>query len=253
MSETTYIPSGGLIGKLNRLNARLRAREPMGLKKELVVSVSFDDFPKSAREFGAKALEKRGWRGTYYTAAGFSGTNTHHGTMMDAGDILALADAGHEIACHTLNHVDLCRAGKNTATAQVEANATALSAIGCKAHLSHFAFPFGEASPSVKMALSRRFKTLRGVQPGLNRTGDDRLLLKAVGIDGGPAGIARCHAWVKMGCRDPGWLIFYAHDIQENPTDWGCTPAEFESVLDAVEKANARVMPIGEAYDYLTE
>ena len=45
----------------------------------------------------------------------------------------------------------------------------------------------------------------------------------------------------------PGWLIYYAHDIQDEPTQWGCTPAQFERVCEAVEASGAQVMTMAEA------
>jgi hypothetical protein len=29
-----------------------------------------------------------------------------------------------------------------------------------------------------------------------------------------------------------GWVIFYTHDVSEDPSEWGCTPAQLEAVVD---------------------
>lgn len=253
MTENTYIPSSGLTGKLKRIRARLFERDPIHIAPDqLVVSITFDDFPKSAVECGAEELEKRGWRGTWYAAAGFAGSDTHHGAMFDGSDIRRLAEAGHEIACHTLDHIDLGQSSGDDTLAQIEANRETLKGLGQNSGLPAFAYPYGEASPSSKRVLAQRFETLRGVRPGINRTGDDRNLLKAVGIDGGNDGLAAAKAFVDEGTTRPGWLIFYAHDIQDNPTEWGCTPDQFRSLLDHVLKRGANVLPVTEAYRALT-
>ncbi|WP_394694464.1 polysaccharide deacetylase family protein [Hyphobacterium sp.] len=253
MTENAYIPSSGLTGKLKRMQARLFERDPIHIAPEqLVVSITFDDFPKSAVESGAAELEKRGWRGTWYAAAGFAGTGTHHGPMFDQSDIQRLEEAGHEIACHTLNHIDLGQASAEGTLAQINANRDALKALGQKSGLPAFAYPYGEASPVSKRILAQHFETLRGVRPGINRTGDDRNLLKAVGIDGGESGLATAKAFVDEGTTRPGWLIFYAHDIQDQPTEWGCTPGQFRDLLDHVQKSGANVLPVTEAYRALT-
>jgi peptidoglycan/xylan/chitin deacetylase (PgdA/CDA1 family) len=249
MTDTAYIPSGGLTGKIKRMKARLFERDPIRLSTDrLVVSITFDDFPKSAVAVGATELEKRGWRGTWYASGGFAGTDTHHGAMFDSSDLERLAASGHEIACHTLNHSDLGQASTEAAMAQLDTNAETLGQMGLKSSMPAFAYPYGETAPSIKRALSGRFETLRGVRPGINRSGADRNLLKAVGIDGGAAGLARAKAFVDEGCESPGWLIFYAHDIQDQPTEWGCTPEEFTELLDHIAESGANVLPVTEAY-----
>lgn len=253
MTETAYIPSSGLTGKLKRLMARLFERDPLQITPGcLVVSITFDDFPKSAVEAGRTELEKRGWRGTWYASAGFAGTDTHHGPMFDAGDIRQLEDSGHEIACHTLNHTDLGQASAEITRAQADANYAALRDMGLKSGLPAFAFPYGEASPASKRELATLFETLRGVRPGINRRGDDRNLLKAVGIDGGATGLSRAREFVDEGIKRPGWLIFYAHDIQASPTKWGCTTEEFTGLLDHIQNSGAKVLPVTQAYRWLT-
>jgi peptidoglycan/xylan/chitin deacetylase (PgdA/CDA1 family) len=254
MPDNAYIPSGGLTGKLKRLQARLLARDSIRINPDrLVISISFDDFPKSAAEVGAQELECRDWRGTYYASAGFAGTNTHHGLMFDAGDISRLQEAEHEIACHTLNHVDLGKADTAMTTAQSDGNRAALQELGLKGGLPAFAYPYGEAAPRNKRVLSNRHETLRGVRPGVNRTGDDRNLLKAVGIDGGVEGLTTAHAYIDKAAEQPGWLILYAHDIQDDPTEWGCTPTQFTDVLDHIREVGAEVLPVTEAYRSLIE
>jgi len=253
MTDNAYIPASGLSGKLKRIQARLFERDPIHIAPEqLYVSVTFDDFPKSAVEAGAVELEKRNWLGTWYAAAAFAGTDTHHGPMFDAEDIRRLEGAGHEIACHTLNHADLGQTSADAALAQSKANRDALTNMGLKSGLPAFAYPYGEASPSSKRVLATKFETLRGVRPGINRSGDDRNLLKAVGIDGGEDGIATAKAFVDEGKARPGWLIFYAHDIQETPTEWGCTPTQFVELLDVIQASGAKVLPVTQAYRSLT-
>lgn len=248
MTATPYIPSGGLTGKLVRMNARLRARKPM--KFELgkpLVSITFDDFPRSAALTGRRMVEERGWRGTWYASCDFIDSTTHHGAMMSAEDLTSLDAAGHEIACHTLSHTDAARVALPELLTQIDQNADAARAAGLTRAFTNFAYPFGEASPQAKTALMSRFDTLRGVRPGVNRTGDDLALLKAVGLDGGDTGITKALGWIEDAVASPGWLILYAHDIQDHPTEWGCTPQEFKQVLDAVAASGAAVLTVRDA------
>lgn len=242
MRASAYTPSGGIAGKVKRQLARRLARAPLAIPAGQYVSFTFDDFPKSAVEIGAALLERHGWRGTWYAATGFLGRDTHHGAMFDAGDIARLSEAGHEIACHTTSHLDAASAPLSTTLEDAAGNTAALESFGVE--ITNFAFPYGEATPGVKRELGKRYDTLRGVQPGINRDGADRHLLKAVGVDGGEPGIDRALGYLREMGNTPGWLIYYIHDVQEVPTEWGCRPDQLARVCDAVAKSGVEVCAV---------
>tara|TARA_R110002096_G_scaffold53369_2_gene138729 strand:+ start:339 stop:1103 length:765 start_codon:yes stop_codon:yes gene_type:complete len=251
MTQAAYIPSGGLTGKIKRQAARRLARAPLSIPSGTrIVSFTFDDFPKSAVEQGASALEYHGWRGTWYAAMGFAGGSNHHGPLFDAGDINRLADAGHEIACHTHSHGDGASAPLTVTLDDVRRNTEALEGLGVQ--IDNFAYPYGEATPALKAALAKRYQSMRGVQPGINQDRADRRLLKAVGIDGGDSGVATARRYLEGLQQDGGWLIYYIHDVQETPTEWGCTPEQLEDVLEAVKQSGADVRTIRDAMTAFT-
>jgi len=250
MTPTPYVPAGGLTGKLRRIAARALSVTPMTLNLDRsLVSFTFDDFPRSAATTGAGLLERHGWRGTYYASGGFAGGQTHLGRMYDCGDLARLDAAGHEIACHTYAHGDSAALGPTATQADCARNRTYLEMAGLETALDSFAFPYGEASPGAKSALLRRYRALRGVRPGVNRTGTDRGLLKAVPLDGGEAGLERALDWIEDAALKPGWLIFYGHDVREDHSPWGCTPAFLDTVCMAVARAGHDVLTVRAALD----
>jgi peptidoglycan/xylan/chitin deacetylase (PgdA/CDA1 family) len=251
-TEAVYVPPGGLTGKLRRLRARLGARHRLAIRLDTpLVSITFDDFPRSAATRGRDALERRGWRGTFYASACYAGQTTHLGEMYRSEDIADLARRGHEIGCHTHSHLDASGTALDEVIADVARNAQALAEMGCRQTLTTFAFPYGETRPEVKTALMRRFRVLRGVKAGINRNGADGALLRAVAIDGGETRIARAVAYARSLAMRPGWLILYGHDVRDDPSPWGCTPAQLERVLDAVAESGTEVLPVREALDRL--
>lgn len=243
-----YIPSGGLAARLQRQAARFLAQDRIKSPRlRPLVSFSFDDFPQSARAITEQELEPRGWRATFYTACGFSGQSNHHGEMMRGADVTALYARGHEIACHTYSHIDCAKADPDTMLADIDRNTQALAALGIPAPVS-FAFPFGEATPAAKRSLSERFMTLRGVRSDLNASqGFDARFLRSVPLDGGDEGIGAALRHIDQLARNGGWLIFYAHDVRDTPSDWGCTPDQFRRVVQAVETIGADVMTVRDA------
>lgn len=248
-----YKPAGGFLGKLRRLAARAGARRPIEASIDApVISFTFDDFPRSAALVAAPMLEQRGWRGTYYTALGFLGTTTHLGEMMKRPDIEALRARGHEIACHTHAHLDASHCDPAVFADDCERNCADLMDLGISSPHTSFAFPYGEATAATKRALQSRYGALRGVRHGINRKGDDLNLLKAVALDGGKAGLDKALAAIREAGRDPGWLIFYGHDVRETPSEWGCTPDFLATVCAEVRAQDIPVLTVGDTLAMLS-
>ncbi|MBL4537427.1 MAG: polysaccharide deacetylase family protein [Oceanicaulis sp.] len=246
--DVVYRPRGGLAGRVQQQLARRLGVTPLRINLDRpIVTFSFDDFPRSALELGAVRLKARGWRGTYYVSGGLAGVTNHHGELFDPQDLLNLKAEGHEIACHGFSHLDASRLPAEAVAADAARNRAYLKAAGLDDAPTSYAFAYGEATPHAKKRLLETYSSLRGVQPGINRGVADRGLLKSVPLDGGDDGLKRAVAAVKDAARNPGWLIFYGHDIQKQPSEWGCTPEFLDVVLHAVEQSGAQVMTQSDA------
>lgn len=208
-----------------------------------VVSITFDDFPKSALDVGGAILEKHGVRGTYYTALSLADTNGDLGPMFGHDDVRDAHRRGHEIACHTLGHLDCGRTGTALLLRDVEANSRALSALTDGGTPTNFAFPFGAISFSAKRALARRFSSCRGTSPGINAGIADFADLRANRVSqfAGCAGSFR--ALIDAVRARDGWVLFYTHDVTPTPTPYGCTPAQLDAIV-AYAAATAAVLPV---------
>ena len=246
--NVVYRPRGGLAGRVQKQLTRRLGVTPLKINLDRpIVTFTFDDFPRSALELGAVRLKARGWRGTYYVSGGLAGVTNHHGELFDPQDLLNLKAEGHEIACHGFSHLDASRLPAESVMADAARNRAYLKAAGLDDAPTSYAFAYGEATPQAKKRLLETYSSLRGVQPGINRGVADRGLLKSVPLDGGDDGLKRAVAAVKDAARNPGWLIFYGHDIQHQPSEWGCTPEFLDVVLHAVEHSGAQVMTQSDA------
>lgn len=238
-----YRADPSLKGKLRRRLARLTHRRPARLALDgPVVSFTFDDAPESAVEAGATILEAAGARGTYYLCAGLMGQDGPMGRFADAGQAARLADAGHEIACHTFSHLDCGRATGAEIGADADRNADALAELAPR--VRHFAYPYGDVSPRAKAALHARYGSLRGLHKGLVRDGSDLNQLPAVGIEG-EDGEAVAAAWIDRAAAERAWLILYTHDVRETPSPFGCTPGALERLVERARGAGARIETVG--------
>jgi peptidoglycan/xylan/chitin deacetylase (PgdA/CDA1 family) len=240
-----YEPDRSLKGKVRRRLIRLAHRRPARVKLERpMVSFSFDDAPATACEAGAQVLEARGLRGTYYFAAGLTGREGPMGRFATGADARRLHAAGHEIACHTFSHLDCGQASQAETLADVDLNARHLAEWGTGEPVS-FAYPYGDVASPAKTALAGRFKTLRALHHGLVATGADLNQAPAVGIEG-EDGEQVALDWLDKAHRRKAWLILYTHDVAPEPSQWGCTTATLERLVDGALMAGFDVVTVAE-------
>jgi peptidoglycan/xylan/chitin deacetylase (PgdA/CDA1 family) len=208
-----------------------------------VVSFTFDDFPRSAWVNGGAILEKYDRRGTYYTAMGLAGTDGNLAPMFTLDDLRAAHAQGHEIACHTFNHRDCARVPAAGIAAEIDKNADALSQVLRGAAVTNFAYPFGGVSLSAKSALARRFVSCRGTGRGLSRGTVDLADLPSTSLYSWNFDRNRLCQLIEEAQAENAWLIFYTHDVAEDPSPFGCTPDQFQAIV-AYAIENAAVLPV---------
>jgi peptidoglycan/xylan/chitin deacetylase (PgdA/CDA1 family) len=218
-------------GKLRRRTVRLAARRPARAPTGPMISFAFDDVPASAAETGATILGRRGLKGTYFVAAALAGTDAVTGPMATPDQVRWLAAAGHEIGCHTYSHLDCGQASACDAVEDVARNAETLEAWGV-GRPATFAYPFGDVAPATKRALAPRFSVMRALHHGLVTAGTDLNQAPAVGVEG-PDGEALAMAWLRRTAGRGAWLILCTHDVADQPSAYGCTPAALERLVDA--------------------
>ena len=232
-------------GKLRRRIARLEVRRAAaGAPPGPMVSFSFDDAPVSAAGAGAGILERRGVKGTYFIAMGLAGQDGPMGPNADAEAIRRLAEAGHEIGCHTFSHLNCGQTPPGLITGDVKRNREALGALGAPAPVS-FAYPYGEVSSRAKAALGSRFSLLRALHHGLIHRGSDLNQAPAVGIEGA-SGEDVARRWLSRALAERAWLILYSHDVRQDPSPYGCTPEALARLVDEALDGGAEVVTVAE-------
>jgi peptidoglycan/xylan/chitin deacetylase (PgdA/CDA1 family) len=247
---SVYQPKASLTAKVKRRLVPFQARRilPVNLDRP-IVSFTFDDCPKSVMENALGPLEKEGWLSTIYIALGLCETTNHLGLHMSLTDVKAAYASGHEIGDHTFSHCDGSATPLNEVIADIEKNQTAIASMGLPPSET-FAYPYGEATPALKKALETRFKGARGIKSNshessvdLNQFGSNRLY---AGKD-----FEGLQSQINALKNAPGWMTIFTHDVRENPSAFGCTPAQFRETLKAVKDSGAQVMTVAKAIDYL--
>lgn len=241
MSETIYAPRTDIIAKVRRRMARHLNRDVIHPQLERgLISLSFDDCPRSVVENALPLIEAHGWNATIYAAIGLCGTTNHLGLHMSEEDIVAAHAAGHEIGDHTFTHIDGLKAGPDGVINDIDRNRAAFRSLGLP-RADTFAYPYGEVTPSLKRRLKSEFSLSRGIHNPLGGALDLSL-----------AASARLYSdqiettldLIKTAAREKRWLILFGHDVRENPSDFGCTPAELFRVIDTIAYLGLDVLTV---------
>lgn len=241
------VVSHKLVGAQVRLTRNIKAHARATQLREPIVSFTFDDFPRSALTEGGRILKEAGWAGTYFAAGSFCGRTVDDIDYFTRDDLLRAEEEGHEIACHTFSHLRLAGQRTPAIVDDLARNAAFLRASLPGLRLSSFAYPYGDVRLPQKRLIAGRFPISRGIWPGLNTGRMDFGELKAVALERHRPDATEIQQWLDRAKRHNGWLIFFTHDVSEQPSDYGCTPDAFARVVGLVAKAGIRVLPVKNA------
>lgn len=226
---------------LNKRSVKLNFDRP-------VVSFTFDDFPRTALTNGAKILEDNKSTATFYGCLGLAGGNSPSGLLASIPDYAACASRGHEVGCHTYDHLDCSSLSSERISENLERN-QAMAQDLYLPKFQHFAYPFGRFSVAAKRTVLKYYKSGRTTTPGINRGHTDLGMLKSVALYSG-LGWNVWETYLKELESEPGWLIFYGHDVSSNPSVYGCTPDDLDTLLKKLLAMGSSVIPVGSALEY---
>jgi len=245
----------GFNNKLNKwLSDRYFRREIMiGNSNEGVhyISFTFDDFPKSASTTALDILNKYEAKGTYYTSY-LNRDKVLFGKKLYSGsDLIRVQEDGHEIGCHTYDHIDCKKENYFKVKNSISENDKHLRTIINDLEFKSFSFPFGRYDFLSKTIVNKRFLTGRTTKSGINHGLVDVCLLKANQLYSNTIPFQKCFDLIDLNKKKNGWLIFYTHEVEEEPTQFGCTPEYFEKVVNYAVKSNAKIYSVSESYELI--
>ncbi|RYZ20556.1 MAG: hypothetical protein EOO16_16255 [Chitinophagaceae bacterium] len=217
--------------------ATLKTEKPL-------ISFTFDDIPQSACE-AAAVLKQSNCAGTFYLCMKLMDSTAKDQHFFSREAFLQLIDEGHEIASHTFSHLNCKTAPASEIRSDLEQNQQECERLtGVK--MENFAYPFGEFDAASKEVTLNRFTSARSILPGINTGEIDLNLLKANKLyEHLP--VENALKLIKENSEKKGWVIFYTHDVQASPSQYGCTPAYFKKVLKAAIESGAEIVTVKEA------
>ena len=192
-------------------------------------------------------LMARGKKGTYYGCMGLMGSSSEVGSLFTQDDVRELHSAGHELACHTINHTSGFSVSAKDFAESCEKNRRQATSLLDEGSLRNMSFPFGHVTLAAKRMVRASYDTCRSTEPGINVDPVDLSFLRANPIYS-RFDIQGLKHLIRDNARVNGWLVLYTHDVTESPSPYGCTAGYFHQVLDSALESGAEVVTIRDAF-----
>lgn len=218
-----------------------RLRLPRG-----VLSISFDDFPRSAWTEAGPILGDHKVRATYFASGGLHSTNYLGLDQFTIKDLEDVAAAGHEVGSHGFDHTSVLDQTYHEFILSLSRNNEFLCDVLPGVRIDSFAYPFGTVTLAAKIAVASRFRSGRALGATANSGWADLSQLRAVGLEKRQRSIHTFDRLLEATGIGLGWLIVYAHDVSECPSEWGCTPQELDNLIASAKRHDLDILPVGE-------
>ena len=247
----TYMRSliSKIAGKYRRTLASRLCRRMVAIKTPVpMISFTFDDAPRSAFNTGGAILRSYGANATFFVSLGLLGLETEVGAIASQDDLLLAVNEGNELGCHTFDHLDAWYTSTDKYMSSVIENGQVLDKILPGEHFRTFAYPKNGATFPIKSHLQKHFACCRSGGQAANIGMADLNLLKACFLDKRTnIDIDFVKKLIDYNASRRGWLIFATHDVNDNPSTYGCTPEFLRDVAEYSALSGALLLPLGEA------
>ena len=221
----------------------LNAYTPVGFNRALV-SLTFDDAWASVYNNGLPVLQKYGFHSTQYLLTG----NTADPQYMNQSMMLALKNAGEEIASHTVDHQDLTTL---TTTQQQQELSQSKSSLQTwtGATVTDFASPYGNVDNNVLTQIKKYYSSHRGVVAGYNSKNYFNVWDIKVQDVTSATTVADIQGWVNQALATKTWLVLVYHQVSDDPSagDYNTPPAQLDAQFSAIKDSGITVETVAQA------
>lgn len=239
-----------------QVRAADKTQAPVAPWQQPYITVTFDDGWESVYTEAMPLLQKYGIPTTQYVLSGEK-IEAEPGYMTYA-QMERMHQAGHELACHSVDHPDLTTLGKDTLANQLTT---------CKSFLEEkfnikvreFASPYGAINRTTTEAIKQVYRSSRNTagdittngvddQDVVVKTNFDRYNITAITIRRETTE-SQLKAAIDYATKHNGWLVLNYHQVETGDTRYGLDPATFETQLRTISEANARIVTMGQFLD----
>jgi peptidoglycan/xylan/chitin deacetylase (PgdA/CDA1 family) len=214
-----------------------------------ILSVTFDDFPRSAWTVGGELLAEAGGQATYYLSGAFHDANVYGVPYFRDEDVAQLVAAGHELGCHSFDHRSVLGSGPGEYLRSIQKNAEFVGSLLPGYRLRSHAFPYGHVRIATRIALHRRFEVLRGIQKPRRVAWFDPTHVQAGGLEDRRQGEIDWPRLIAETARMRGWLVLFTHGVTDRPTPYDTRPPELRRILSCARSEGLDILSVGAALD----
>ena len=221
-----------------------------------LVSITFDDGWQSVYDRALPLLDKHGFKSTQYVNA----SSIETPNFITGAEVQQLHQAGHEIAAHAYQHVDLTSVGAERLDEELRKSEEALAAAGLPT--DDLAPPYGRSDPQVDWYAAKYFKIMRGTDDGINtRQNLNPHDLKVLYVTDATTPETLKEALAETS-RSNGWLILVYHQIaapDASGTQKNTIAADKSTItsdvlatqLQLIDESGIQVKPVAQAFEQL--
>jgi peptidoglycan/xylan/chitin deacetylase (PgdA/CDA1 family) len=165
--------------------------------------------------------------------------------MFTYKDLSALLSTGHELGCHTYDHLDSWKAQPDVFEESIRKNIGFMRTLCPGRHTWTFAYPRSEPHPRIKAIAAKYFIACRAGGQRTNGRKLDMNLIRSYFIDQrNSRNLESLIELIKKNAKEKRWLVFSTHDIGSSVSPYGCPKEIFEEVVASSVESGSIVLPI---------
>ncbi len=213
-----------------------------------LVSVQFDDGWTNQYTNAFPTLTQYGLPATFFIISGELNNQPYY---MNVSQIRGLQTAGHEIASHTVSHLDLTTLSATQLTNQMKnSQATLQSNFGTS--IKHLANPYGAYNAKTIAEGKKYYTSQRTTETGYNTKGNFNLTKLKVQNIYATTTPAQVQEWVNTAIQDRTWLILLYHEVGTTPIDpsnaeYLTTPSDFNAEMAIIKNSGIQAVTTTQA------
>lgn len=228
---------------------------------EPLITVTFDDGWETIYTQALPILHENGVPTTQYVLSGVDKDQLY----MSYDQVRSMQKSGHEIACHGIGHLDLTTLKQ--AELQNELSSCKLTLqkeLGNNYQIREFAAPYGSNNDKTMAAIMQHYRSSRNTNGDImadeandldvnTRANFNRYNIIAVTLRGDTT-VAELQKAIDYTIKHNGWLVLNYHQVDNNDTsNYALTEKSLKAQLEALNRAPARIVTMGQALDALAK
>ncbi len=219
----------------------VKPRQVVGFNQGLV-SISLDDGWASQYNLAFPLLQQSGMKATYYVTTGLLGQASY----FSQSDVTTLAQAGEQIADHTITHPHLTQITASEVEHEIHDSQITLQGLSHQT-VNDIASPYGETNIPVLNQIKQYYGSHRGIETGYNSKDNFDVYDLRVQSVVSTTTLAEIQSWIDTAMRDKTWLILVYHQVDNSGSEFATTPAAFTQQLQAIQAKGIKTATVGEA------